>query len=155
MIGEDYDPLSKVEQNYHSIKVSFTTLSRITEDLESMDPSKRDCFYPEEKELSMFPAYSRANCELGCAWERAKRVCGCVPWFLMGRRQEWGSLCDSIGNSCFKTIVDNRHRDSDDEEEEDRSGDQCEKGCLPDCTITEFKLESGLQEKWLLEHWRK
>ena len=80
----------------------LTCLSvKTTNDFKSMGIERRNCLFPDEKELDFFPEYSEANCALECAWKRARMECNCVPWFLKRLFPE-DSMCEITGNDCFR-----------------------------------------------------
>ncbi len=95
-----------------------------------MAPPKRNCLYPDEKELNHFPAYSEPNCVLECAWRHAALKCSCAPWFLREHHPEVDT-CEAHGNQCFIEIVRGRY---------DLVGDECMEGCLPDCETVEYDI---------------
>lgn len=87
--------------------MSFTNIVKTTDEFRSLSPKKRNCLYPKEKHLDFFPEYSETSCVLECAWSRAARECGCVPWFLRGHFPD-RPMCELTGNACFRSIVDDR-----------------------------------------------
>ncbi len=103
-----------------------------TTEFKAMGPMKRNCLYPEEKELTHFPIYSEPNCVLECAWNYAAKKCNCAPWFLYSHFPEVNT-CEAHGNLCFFDIVKTRY---------DLADDECMDGCLPDCETVEYHLGS-------------
>ena len=97
-----------------------------------MHPTKRNCYYENEKDLDFFPVYSEPNCALECAWKQARDICDCVPWFLM-RSFKHAAMCESYGNMCFKEIIDTRYNDD--------FGDLlCMDSCLQDCNEYSYSV---------------
>ncbi len=101
-----------------------------TNEFRAMAPQKRNCFYPEEKQLKHFPAYSEPNCVLECAWYYAANKCECTPWFLHLHHPDVNT-CEAHGNLCFSDIIKGRY---------DLLGNECMNGCLPDCETVEYKI---------------
>ena len=70
---------------------TFVTISaeEITtdEDTRSISPERRNCFFPDEHELTLFKNYSQDNCIFECHsdYARSKINDACVPWFFPGK----------------------------------------------------------------------
>ena len=108
--------------------------------LRSMDPSKRNCYYENEKELDFFPVYSEPNCALECAWKHARETCGCVPWFLKTTVFGTRPMCEAYGNMCFRKIVNARYGKN--------FGDvTCMEECLPDCNEYSYSATVAQESK--------
>ncbi len=101
-----------------------------TGEFRALSPQKRNCLYPDEKELKHFPLYSEPNCVLECSWSYAVRTCACAPWFLHSH-YPGVHTCEAHGNQCFSDIVNNRYKLMEEE---------CIKGCLPDCETVNYKI---------------
>ena len=50
--------------------------------IKSIAPIKRNCLFPNEKQLNVFGNYSFSNCLLECYMGLASNVTQCVPWYL-------------------------------------------------------------------------
>ena len=127
------------------VKVKLDYIAEGTAEFRAMDPGKRNCLYPDERALDHFDVYSEPNCVLQCAWDHARRECGCEPWFLLGRlSSSSGSssggarMCEANGNRCFRRVVGGRY---------DINSSDCISGCLPDCETVQYEIER--QEKAL------
>lgn len=74
--------LSPLSGYSNDLTVSFSRVANTTAEFMQLSSSQRGCYFEDEVKLDFFPQYSKANCLLECAWNRAKHECGCVPWFL-------------------------------------------------------------------------
>lgn len=126
-----------------------TNVVKTTKEFKAMAPRSRNCYFGHEKELAYFPEYSSSNCKLECAWDMARKTCGCVPWFLMDYFPS-SRVCEVFGNMCFKGIVDSRYDAEDTEEDKEGS---CYVGCLDDCETTEFRVTLGTEKLGLKRYY--
>lgn len=112
------------------IEVDITRVIQTTPEFRSMSLNKRQCLYPDEKELHFFPLYSQSNCIMECAWLFSADQCSCVPWFLKDVLPRF-KICEFFGNFCFNTWINRRHR---------RIKSSCMDKCLSDCEDVEMKF---------------
>lgn len=119
------------EHYRHTVRAQVVL--RTTEELKSMDPERRRCYYPHEKKLQAFEEYSKVNCELECTWKVALGECGCVPWFLK-EHFPYARLCTWHGNACFKQYVQNYSAGS--------TATHCSSECLNDCETFTFEVDA-------------
>ena len=59
-----------------------------------VEPDKRQCLFPNEKNLSLFRGYSFSNCILECYLERAAGITGCIPWYFPRHQDSQLAACD-------------------------------------------------------------
>lgn len=115
----------------HFVELSAITVS--TNDINSMPPEARNCFFSSEGDLEFYEAYTHSNCRLECAIKEAASKFGCVPWhlpkvgsFLSNLRSLQGdnlSTCDPWTSMKFEKEMEN-------------IGD-CQH-CLPYCELTTY-----------------
>ena len=51
---------------------------------------------------TLFKIYSQSACKLEMEIRHAKAYCNCVPWYLPNEGTGRYTICDKIGNHCFK-----------------------------------------------------
>lgn len=129
------DHIEKIKQ----VTLRIQTAVKGAENLRSMDPIRRRCYFPSEMGLRAFPEYSKENCELDCTWIEASEQCGCVPWFLRPHFP-MSRLCQLHGNVCFRGFVDAYTNGS-------RVFD-CGGQCLDDCEPLTIVMESVSPHDW-------
>ena len=64
----------------HFVELSATTVS--TNDINTLPPEARNCFFSAEGDLEFYEKYTHSNCRLECAIKEAASKFGCVPWHL-------------------------------------------------------------------------
>ena len=67
--------------------VAITATSVISDgSIESIDPAKRNCYFPHEKSLKLYRNYSQANCLFECQtdYARSQLDSKCTPWYFPG-----------------------------------------------------------------------
>ena len=85
----------------------------------------------------MFDYYTKANCELECAWKKAEEVCGCKPWHVPA--EDGVKTCFIVGNVCFDQIMNKIQR----------SEVKTDCDCEDDCTNSRYTL--SLEDKIISE----
>ena len=85
----------------------------------------------------MFDYYTKANCELECAWKKAEEVCGCKPWHVPA--EDGVKTCFILGNVCFDQIMNKI--------EKKKMKLDCL--CQDDCSYSKYTL--SLTDKKILE----
>ena len=112
------------------------------ENIQDIDPEKRECYFPDEHPLEMHKNYSMSNCILECGIKYARSMMmnnsvsnttsnstesfGCAPWFYPSSDDVYSNVCDPWETKTFQTYVTNV------------PDNQCEE-CLPDCTDTIYQ----------------
>lgn len=127
--------------NYMShlpITMTIPKVISTTPEIRHLSAEHRNCLYPDENHLKLFPFYSESNCILELAWRDGLRACRCVPWYLRSHFPA-EHLCYGAENACFKRIVDNRYSDA-----TSRSS-----SCKADCD--KITLEYGEAERLRLD----
>ena len=97
----------------------------------------RECRFPDEGESELFSHYTKANCELECAWSRAEEQCGCRPWYVPSL--DSAQTCFVLGNLCFDQIMKKI--------EKKKITTNCE--CSEDCSYNQFSISQ--QENIIFE----
>ena len=87
--------------------------------------------------MKLFDFYTKANCQLECAWTKAAEVCGCKPWHVPGG--DGFSTCFILGNVCFQQTMDKIKNE--------KLGVSCD--CADDCVYSRYTL--SLSDKQILE----
>ena len=92
---------------------------------------RRNCrFRTENQGLKLFKQYSQNSCMFECHLAMATQNCGCVPWdYPHFERSGLSDICDGWGRYCFESVM----------KDTNRGFANC-KHCLPDCSITRYKL---------------
>ena len=65
----------------HFVQLSSYIISA-DDDIKSISPEKRECFFPDERHLTLYKTYSFINCDMECKILQVESELGCVPWFL-------------------------------------------------------------------------
>ena len=72
-------------------------------DLASIETKRRGCrLETETQNLTLFKRYSQSACKLEKEIRHAKAYCNCVPWYFPNEGTGRYTICDKIGNHCFK-----------------------------------------------------
>ena len=106
------------------------------EEIKSVPPSKRNCFFPNEYHLRLHKLYSQANCFFQCKidyvreqmYQENETQGRCIPWFYPVEDTHLHELCDPWRTARFQTLL---------KDVSDDDGD-C-KNCLPDCASTKYR----------------
>ena len=102
------------------------------EGLKSINPSKRNCYFPDESPLDMHKNYSQANCILECSIMYARNRTfdiyneTCNPWFYPVTNDFVAHSCDPWETKDFQEYFNNLP-------------DKICSHCLPDCTSTVYE----------------
>jgi acid-sensing ion channel, other len=62
------------------------------ENLKTIDPRERSCYFEGEKRLKYFKLYTRRNCELECLSIHIEKLSNCTPYYLL--RENSMEVCD-------------------------------------------------------------
>ena len=108
------------------------------EDIKSVDPTKRNCYFMDEHPLKLHKVYTQANCFFQCKVEHVREMLykenqmkrRCVPWFYPVEDKYLYEICDPWQTVRFQKLL---KRVSD---------NQCS-DCLPDCTTTKYETTSS------------
>ncbi|XP_065086707.1 sodium channel protein Nach-like [Ochlerotatus camptorhynchus] len=117
------------------VKMSFKPVIIMADaTIENLYVKQRNCRYPHESNLQLFPEiYSYSLCSLECKLTQFLETCGCVPHLY-----KFGGfpMC-SLGNlGCVSKNLLKVHQNA----------SSC--GCLKDCTLINFTLQSYLLLDW-------
>ena len=53
-----------------------------SEDIKSIPPEDRNCYFDDEVDLNFYEKYTFINCQLECAIFEVEKILGCIPWHL-------------------------------------------------------------------------
>ena len=53
-----------------------------TEDIRSVTPEARHCYFEDERDLTFYEKYTFTNCRLECAILQVEEILECIPWHL-------------------------------------------------------------------------
>ena len=53
-----------------------------SEDIRSVAPVDRQCYFGDEKELEFYEKYTFINCQMECAIREVEKDFKCIPWYL-------------------------------------------------------------------------
>ena len=53
-----------------------------TNDIKSIAPEARSCYFEDEMDLVFYEKYTFINCQLECAISEVEKMLGCIPWHL-------------------------------------------------------------------------
>lgn len=70
--------------------------TRLSQELQSLDVKRRNCYFEHEKSLELFKVYSKSNCEHECQSFAFAHQCGCVPFYLLSELYFCGSTAITI-----------------------------------------------------------
>ena len=51
-----------------------------TNDIKSITPEARSCYFEDEMDLVFYEKYTFINCQLECAIFEVEKKLGCIPW---------------------------------------------------------------------------
>jgi acid-sensing ion channel, other len=106
---------------------------RTDENLKSVDPKKRGCYFQGEKKLKYFRVYSRRNCEFECLADYLlkKTTVNCTQFYMV--RNETAEVCDhrqekTVQRNTFHALqlISNGSNDC---------------GCLEECDSIKYNVE--------------
>ncbi|XP_046737738.1 pickpocket protein 28-like [Diprion similis] len=75
-----------------------------SDELRQLSKSQRECNFPEDGELKMWPVYTYNMCILECRYNFIKGRCGCYPYFA--RPMPGVPVCNSTQLHCIGSISD-------------------------------------------------
>uniref|UniRef100_A0A182WDQ1 Pickpocket n=1 Tax=Anopheles minimus TaxID=112268 RepID=A0A182WDQ1_9DIPT len=104
-------------------------------------PTKRQCFFSDERKLRFFRVYNEQNCEFECLTNYTLATCGCVTFAMP--RENTTRVCGVHEKRCYKSAV-TRLMELD-EVAVYRGQELCD--CLPACTTIKYDVE--LSNDWL------
>jgi hypothetical protein len=137
--GDKYPLTSKNSFLIRPGRENYIALSALQveadDNIQKIDPKKRDCYFTDENPLIMHNNYSRSNCILECSIRYARQMMkqlnsnetfGCAPWFYPATDEEYSNVCDPWETKTFQDFMTN-------------VPDQECSYCLPDCTDTIYQ----------------
>ena len=67
--------------NFHTILlIYFKVVS--TNDIRSIAPEARNCYFEDEMDLTFYEKYTFINCRQECTILAVEKTLGCIPWYL-------------------------------------------------------------------------
>ena len=108
------------------------------DDIKSIDPVKRNCYFHDEHRLKMHKTYTQENCFFECKIEYMRDLLyqqnetgrRCVPWFYPVQDEYLYDICDPWQTEIFQ------------EQLKEVPEEECD-DCLPDCTTTKYTTSSS------------
>ena len=95
-LAASYNTLDMIEFGYnYDIDILITPeIIRTDEDLKSIDPKQRGCYFKDERQLKFFKVYTRRNCEFECLAGilSANSRLNCTPFYMV--RNNDMEMCD-------------------------------------------------------------
>jgi acid-sensing ion channel, other len=126
-----YDAMDVFMFDYGSdLEVLITPeIIRTDEDVTSLDPNKRGCYFEGEKKLKYFKIYTRRNCEFECLADNLRNLANlnCTPYFMV--RDSSMELCDYRQELMRKQLTFIAIRNL----------TKC--GCLDECNLIKYRIE--------------
>lgn len=102
-------------------------------------PSRRQCFYPDERQLKFFNVYTERNCELECLANHTLNECGCVSIYMP--RDSATPVCGGGRKECYIEAQQSLRRQEVDRSFRGEEADAC--NCLPACTSISYQAETS------------
>jgi Amiloride-sensitive sodium channel len=79
-----------------------------SEDLRHYSPTKRKCYFSNERHLKYFKHYTQRHCEMECKTDAILKKCGCLPLFIESKTLRLTlnckQKCTTNRTSYFQTI---------------------------------------------------
>ena len=88
----------------------------------------KDCYYPDDKNLTYFQFYKKDNCVMECRLKKMLSDCGCLPWYVPRKSSSQGQLCERKDEKCILKFLNSDNINTTEE---------C-KECKNDCEMTHF-----------------
>ena len=117
--------------------VPFYSIYIFQDSFRKISKNLRDCRFPDEGNSDLFVHYTKSNCELECAWNKAEEHCGCRPWYIPSL--DSAKTCFVLGNLCFDHIMKKI--------EKKKISTDCE--CFDDCSYNQYSISQ--QENIIFE----
>ncbi|CAG9859505.1 unnamed protein product [Phyllotreta striolata] len=95
--SQDYFQVPLNEIVLAAVRPELTTTDP---DIEIYNPSRRECYFPDEKELKFFKLYTARNCALECLTNYTLNICGCVNFYMP--RDNATEMCGIGKANCMK-----------------------------------------------------
>ncbi|XP_045477140.1 pickpocket protein 28-like [Harmonia axyridis] len=142
-VGTQYFRAPLNQEMVVSIKPDMMTTS---EGLRNYDPRRRQCYFPEERQLLYYKSYTQESCNIECMSNYTYRRCGCVAYHMPHREN-----MDICGSGNIKCMIDARNElmsrqvnqgiHSQNQELEEMQVSDC--NCLPGCTTLTYNAETS------------
>ena len=143
LTGRDSFTISPGRENYIALS-AFQIYAE--DDIRSIHPGKRNCYFPDEHPLNMHKHYSQSNCILECSimYARNHTMDGttnrtCTPWFYPVTNEFVASACDPWSTKDFQDCFDNIPTQ------------ECSH-CLPDCTSFMYETRKSTAPFMTCDH---
>lgn len=124
----------------NSLSAAFVTVSpevyKASENLRSINPYKRNCFFTDERPLRFFHQYNQINCAVECIANYTLAKCGCVK-FSMPRLFDT-AICDASHIECYRDSFIQLYELAIRASLTGKSFKTCH--CLPSCTSVEYRV---------------
>ncbi|XP_017770397.1 PREDICTED: pickpocket protein 28-like [Nicrophorus vespilloides] len=172
----------RVSQQYFRVPLNQAVVAGIkpevmttSSELQSYPPEKRQCYFPNERNLRFFKIYTQQNCEVECLANFTLRLCKCVDFHMP--HAKFTPICGARKLGCMKYAdsmllsneIETKLREIEDEElqknesfmdsldsvfdkfvnkdknEEKPRSSKCD--CLPSCTSLSYSIETS-QADW-------
>ena len=88
-------------------------------DIQSLNPSKRNCLFHDEGRLDFHSFYTYSTCKFECSIKTVSTHMGCMPWYMPGGNES--EVCNPWQAMNFSRILGSLETKS------------CNDLCLPDC----------------------
>ncbi|XP_058456439.1 pickpocket protein 28-like [Malaya genurostris] len=122
------------------VAVSVTpTMIETSDSIKSYTPSRRQCFFGNERYLKYFRAYTQSNCELECLTNFTLKKCGCVQ--LSMPRAPNVSICGIGQQECYNRATSELLEMEVKLLEKSQSKQMDECNCLPSCRVVQYNTE--------------
>ncbi|CAG9863464.1 unnamed protein product [Phyllotreta striolata] len=99
--------IPRPSQDYFRVPLDQTVMAAINPEMTATDsavekysPSKRECYFPNEKKLRFFKLYTAKNCQLECQTNYTLRFCDCVNFFMP--RENGTKMCGISKLGCMQ-----------------------------------------------------
>jgi acid-sensing ion channel, other len=123
-----------------SVKPNMITTSP---GLAGYEPSRRQCYFNDERNLRFFKVYTQSNCELECLANYTLNICGCVKFSMP--RDNQTPICNQSDVKCYDKAEDDLLAEdlkkslATGSDENKRGLTEC--NCLPSCTSINYDAE--------------
>ncbi|XP_072394413.1 pickpocket protein 28-like [Diabrotica undecimpunctata] len=128
-----------------AINPSITTTASA---IKRYPPKKRNCYFPNEKQLQYFVNYTQMDCQIECKTNHTLKQCGCVD-FYMPRERDVPVCSEERINCIFESerelLLSNIEKKLHALKQGKIAKDKCD--CMPICTSMYYNLETS-QATW-------
>ncbi|XP_030745228.1 pickpocket protein 28-like isoform X2 [Sitophilus oryzae] len=149
--GKKYFRAALNEELLVAVKPDMMTTSKV---LETYEAHRRQCYFPEERNLSFFQSYTQDNCKLECDANFILKKCNCVAYFMP--HEENTPICGPGSHACmfeaqYELLRLKVSLELNNGQENSNFASECD--CLPSCTSLIYNAETSQTQfnwqKWL------